>query len=180
MNKIRTYNDPLSPDFQPRVSNGWISDEAYREMVQKMPITCTDVVFIVKNDKAIYVGKRIALPMSGIWIFGGRMNFNDNSFEESLSRIMEIEVSHAIDPKRFNYLCTNLYSWVVVAQGNFPGKNVGITYSCEVTKEELEKMSKGLNPKEYDLEFGIQRFDRDRLINGRIHPALVDIYRDLF
>jgi len=145
-----------------------------------MPVICTDVVFFIKDEKAIYLGKRSVFPMQGIWVFGGRVQFNDNNFEEAISRLMKGETGYDFDPKRFQYLCTNSYAWVKTAQGDFPGKNVSITHSCEITKEELEKIAQGLNPKEYDVEFGIQRFDHERLIKEKVHPALMDMYLRLF
>ena len=74
----------------------------------------------------------------------------------------------------------NYYSWQIVAQGNFPGKNLGITLVCSVSQEEIEEMRKGLSEKEYDKKFGIQRFDRERLIGEDVHEAMIDLFNQIF
>lgn len=180
MMKLRSYNDPLSPSVTPHIRDQWIGDDAFSEVVRKMPIPCVDTVFIKPDDQAIYLGRRTALPMRGIWCFGGRIFFNDADMNSAISRIMEMETGLRISPERFEYLCTHFYSWIIIAQGSFPGKNLAATYSCQVTEEELEQMQAGLKQTEYDREFGIQRFDRNRLVDEKVHPALIDMYMDLF
>jgi ADP-ribose pyrophosphatase YjhB (NUDIX family) len=178
--RVRSYSDPLAPDEDVRVRDQWISNSTYAEMVEKSIIPCTDSVLIVANDQALYLGKRNAYPMKGVWCLGGRIFFNDRTMEESVARCVELETGLRIKTDRFIYVCTNHYSWVKVAQGDFYGKNLAATYVCEVTKEELEKMAHGLSEKEYDREFGLQRFDRQRLIDEHVHQAMIDVYDDLF
>lgn len=180
MYTVRAYRDLLAPDVEVNVRDQWIGDAAYLELVQKTPIPCTDVVLTMGNDRAIYLGKRSTFPMCGIWGFGGRIFFNDKTLEESVARCLQLETGVHLKSKRFVYVCTHFYSWVKVAQGDFPGKNLAITYSCRVTEAEMSKMVHGLSAKEYDREFGIQRFDRIRLIDEAVHPAMLDIYDELF
>jgi len=180
ISKIFSYQDPIAPDVDVRISNEWMSAETYCEVAQKMIIPCTDIVFYQRNNQTIYLGKRLVFPMKGIWFFGGRMFFNDRTPEDSSSRCIETETGLRIDPERFVLIRTNLYSWLKTAQSNAPGKNLVMTHGCEVTDEEIIKMLHGLSEKEYDLDFGIQRFDRSRLIDQNVHLAIVDIYDQLF
>lgn len=179
MNKVKSYRD-IEQTEDVITANQWLSKETYDEVVQKMVITCTDVVFCVEGDQAIYLGKRVALPMAGLWVFGGRMLFNDASPEEAIARCVKVETGILIDSERFQYVTTNFYSWTKVAQGSFPGKSIGMTYQCVVTKEEINELAQGLSETEYDKEFGIQRFDRARLIEENAHPAMLDLYNQIF
>jgi len=118
--------------------------------------------------------------MAGVWCLGGRVFFNDDSPEVSIARCVKLETGVSLDPKRFVYLRTNLYSWVKVAQGDFGGKNFAATYNVEVSSEELTQMAHGLKKEEYDPVFGFQRFCRERLVDESVHPAMLDIYDQLW
>lgn len=180
MQKIRTYADPEAPEVTVRIKDQWISDSSYRETVQKMIIPCTDVILTRAGDQALFLGKRSTYPMKGIWCLGGRIFFNDLTPEDSIARCLNLETGVSIPAKRFEYLCTNFYSWTKVAQGDFFGKNMAATYHCVVTDEELHTMACGLVAAEYDKEFGLQRFDRARLVDERVHQAMLDIFDQLF
>lgn len=177
--KAISYLDPLS-DQPVRIADQFISAETYLEVVQKLIIPCVDTVFTVKGEKALYLAKRLALPLQGIWLLGGRMFFNDRTPEESISRSVKSETGLEISPNRFTFVRTNLYSWVRVAQGDFPGRSIGLTYSCEVTAEEISQMAAGLAASEYDTKFGIQRFNCQRLASAGVHPALIDLFNQMF
>ncbi len=179
MNKIRSYLDPLYP-VNVQTKNQHLSDSAYTEVVQKMIIPCTDVVFYQKNPKAVYLAQRSIFPMKGVWCIGGRMWFNDKNGEESISRCVQIETGIKIVPDRFKLIATNLYSWSKVEQGDFPGRNLALTFSCELSPKEVELVSQGLSSKEYDKKFGLQAFDRARLEKENVHPAMLDAYKEIF
>lgn len=179
---LRSYRDPLEPGRAVRTRNEWISATTYAEMVEKTPIPCTDAILTRKGDNgAIYLAKRIAFPMAGIWCLGGRIFFNDETLEDSVSRCVYLETGVKINPARFECIGhLHLYSWVKTAQGDFGGKNLATTFRLEITDAEMEKMASGLQPKEYDQQFGIQRFDRRRLIDENVHPAMLDLFNDMF
>jgi len=179
MKEIGSYRDPLSP-VSLTIDNQMVSDEAYKECVQKTVIACTDAVFIVHGEPAIYLGKRAIFPMKGVWCFGGRILFNDQTPSDSVSRCIATETGLKINPGRFRLVMINHYAWIKTAQGDFPGKNLALTYVCEVTKEELAKMPQGLSATEYDTEFGIQKFTRHRLVKERVHRAMLDVFDALF
>lgn len=181
MNKIIAYRDPLAPDVDVAIRDQWVSQASYLETAMKMVIPCTDAVVLLKGDhKALWLGKRTILPMRGIWCIGGRIFFNDRTLEESVARCVELETGLRLLPERFSYVCANFYSWIKVAQGDFPGKNIAAVYKCEVTEAELNQMSHGLSQTEYDRGFGLQRFDRARLVDESVHQAMVDIYDRIF
>ncbi len=178
---IRYYQDPLDPAQIATTKDPFISDETYKEMVEKTPIPCTDVALTKKGDQALYLTKRSVYPMKGIWILGGRMWFNDATLHHSIVRCMALETGQQFELSRFKMLPTpHLYSWVKTRQGDSPGKNLAITFQLEVTKNELRKIAENLTEKEYEKEFGIQRFTRERLLSEKCHPALVDLYDEIF
>jgi hypothetical protein len=181
MTALRAYRDPLVPDVDVTVRDQWISNAAYAEMVQKSIIACTDTVMVLAgDDKAIYLGERSTFPMKGVWCLGGRIFFNDSTFESSIARCVYLETGCRFDPARFKYVATHLYSWVKTAQGDFPGKNLAPLFKLEVTPEELQQMAHGLKSEEYNRSFGLQRFDRTILIDERVHPAMLDAFDDIF
>lgn len=177
---IIVFDDPVMPGVEVKTENQWIEDSVYAQIVEKTIITCTDTVFVVPGDRALYLAKRSALPMRGVWCFGGRMFFNDKTPQDSVSRCVKSETGLFIDPSRFMFVCVNLYFWAVVAQGNFPGRNLGITHVCYVDNEEIDQMTMGLSEKEYDTQFGIQKFDRERLIHENVHRAMLRTFNEIF
>lgn len=179
---LRSYRDPLAPGKVVRIRSEWISDPTYAEMVQKTPIPCTDVIITLDgDDQAIYLAKRTAFPMAGIWCLGGRMFFNDETLEDSAARCIYLETGVRIDPVRFEHIGPlHLYSWVKVAQGDFGGKNLATTFRLTVNAKELELMKIGLQSREYDPQFGMQRFDRNRLVDENVHPAILDLFDNIF
>jgi len=177
---IRAYLDPELP-VEVKVRDEWVSDQTYKEVVQKTVISCTDAIVTVIGDYgAVYLTKRSVYPMKGLWCLGGRIFFNDKTLEESVARCIALETSLQFSQNRFRFICTHLYSWNKTNQGDFPGRNLAPLYVLEVSKEELVLMSGGLKQTEYDIEFGFQRFSRERLIDERVHPAMLDAFDDIF
>jgi hypothetical protein len=177
MNQNRAYAED-SANIQGK--NPWIPNETYETILQSMVIPCVDIVLHTAEPGTIYLAKRIVLPMSSYWCLGGRIFFSDASMEEAATRAMNRESGLTFSPDRFKFLCNNLYSWGAIAQGPFTGRNLGVTFSCEATVEEIEQISAGLNETEFDKEFGLQRFDRQMLIDLNVHQAMIDIFDQLF
>lgn len=177
----RSYRDPSAPEMVIRTEDPWIKDETYTEVVQKMVIACTDVVLTMSDEEAIYLAKRVSYPMASVWLLGGRIFFNDDSLEDSIVRCLLQETGVKFDTTRFECVSVpHLYSFAKVAQGDFGGKSICTNFRLEISENELEKMRQGLDPHEYDREFGIQRFTRGRLVAEALHPALIDLYNDIF
>lgn len=176
----------MFPNGNNSIADPFIHDERiYREVVQKMPISCTDVVLLCRNERGrvarkIYLAKRAIYPMKGIWVVGGRMFFNDQSFEESAFRSIKRETALVIRPERLKPVATNYYAWARTKQGDFPGKNVALTFLCVLTRGELEQATTSLDESEYDLAFGLQAYSRARLVEEGCHPMLIDLFDEIF
>jgi len=182
MPEIRYYRDPLAPDQEVLTDHEWVDTDAYRQLVQRTVISCTDVVLTLVGDpNAIYLAKRCVFPQKGIWCFGGRLFFNDGTLPHSSARCLNTEAAVPINPDRFVWTKNpHLYSWVKTAQGDFGGKNLVLIFRLEVTPYELGQIARGLSPKEYDRVFGIQRFTRERLVDEKVHKAMHDAFNDIW
>jgi ADP-ribose pyrophosphatase YjhB (NUDIX family) len=163
-----------------KLEAAWIEDEEYLRILQTMIIPCVDVVFHVKGDQAIYLAKRRVLPMASYWLLGGRMLFSDSTPEMAASRAVKRESGLDVAPSRFQLLCSHLYSWERVKQGNFTGRNIALIFSCEASREEIEEISRNLDGDEFDKEFGLQKFDAKRLKALDVHSAIKDIFNQMF
>ena len=177
MNQIRSYSEK-NASIQGK--NPWIPEETYETIVKSMIIPCVDIVFYTRSDEAIYLAKRVVLPMNSYWCLGGRIFFNDATLEEAAARSVARESGLTIDLNRFKFVCNHLYSWEAIAQGYFTGRNLATIFSCEATIDEIDKISKTLNETEFDKEFGLQRFDRQRLLDMNVHQAMIDVFDQLF
>jgi hypothetical protein len=178
---MRYYSDPLDPGAPAPTENQFVSETAYAELVQKTVIACTDAIVTLSGDRAVYLAKRSIYPMKGVWVLGGRIFFNDATLADSVARCIKRETSQEFAKKRFRQLPTpHLYSWIKTAQGEFPGRNLAITFHLDASEAELENIGSHLTGAEYEQGFGIQRYTRERLLDEKCHPALLDLHDDIF
>ncbi len=177
---VRSYQDPTAPNIDVRIDDQFLSKSMYSEVVKKIIIPCTDVVFIMANDQAIYLAHRSVYPSAAPWVVGGRIFFNDVTPAYSMARCVRRETGMDIAPERFVFMYPVVYSWVQTQQGNHGGKNLALTFYCEITPEEKEHISASLITSEYLSDFGLQRFDRERLVKEKCHPALIDFFDTLY
>lgn len=186
---FRSY--PIDPTHPGPIvlSRKFFDDDVYEMIVRGMPISCVDVVFLRGDDRGEIVsdefllGKRITQPMKGVWVIGGRIQFDDPALEDAMARNVERETGLKIRTSRFLPVATHLYTWAVVAQGNFPGRSFTSTFQCTLTPSEVISASAALEKTEYDSGFGLQAFDheglRDLVEHGG-HPMLLDLHHQIF
>jgi hypothetical protein len=177
---IGSFRDPAFPDRVIKTGDQYISDASYAEIVQKMPIPCTDILLIRENDEALYLVKRKVFPHPQWWTLGGRMMFNDESLEASAARCLKRESKIDVALNRFRPCGTGFYQWARTAQAEAPGKNLAILFSLIVTREEIDFIGENLDGNEFETELGIQRFSRERLVADNCHPVLIRTYDYLF
>lgn len=177
MRQTRSY-EQKNADF--KTNNPWIPQEDYEKILRTMIVPCVDIILHTEDERAIYLAKRVVLPMNSYWCLGGRMMFADASFEEAAARALKRESGLMINPSRFKFICNHLYAWEAIAQGNFTGRNIAIVFSLKVSLKELNQIKKSLNRDEFDTRFGLQKFDRQRLLDLNVHKAMVDIFDQMF
>jgi ADP-ribose pyrophosphatase YjhB (NUDIX family) len=183
--KDPTYPGPITLNEKP-----FIPDDSYDIFVRNTVVACTDVAFIPGDERrnvteqALLLAKRIIEPMRGNWVIGGRIMANDPTDKHSIARCVKRETGLIIDTERFTPVATHLYTWAKVAQGDFPGRNLVVTFSCVLTPQEITEASRGLEKKEYESGFGLRPFTLSA-INQIVekdhgHPMLRDLYFDIF
>ena len=159
----------------------FLDEETYAAAIEAFVIVSTDVVIINPHKRIIYLTRRCIKPMKGWWIIGGRM-FAGEMPEESMQRCFQRETSLNLSQERFQLVRFNRNIWKDRKQ---EPQEMGIDFltylfSVELTSEELEKASCSLDPSEYETNVGLQEFNLERLEKENAHPALIDLYKQLF
>lgn len=90
------------------------------------------------------------------------------------------ETKLPIDPKRLEFRACADYFWKDREQ---PPQDIGchtfgITFSLEITSLEAHRIE--LDPKEYDPEVGLTKFNRAQLVEAQVYPTILDIYDLIF
>lgn len=158
-----------------------LDEKIYAAAIESMVVACTDAVIVNAKKKTVYLGWRVAKPMQGWWIIGGRMFAGENQLD-SIARCFERETSVAVDKNRFVLRCVNRYMWKDRQQipQDIGEDNLAYTFSVELTPDELRNASSSLDPDEYDKSIGLEEFDYERLQKEKVHPAIIDVYKDIF
>ena len=129
----------------------------------------------------IWLAKRKIWPMPSPWVQGGRFTRNDSDAVCAARRKFLDETRLDIAYTRFQLLqYLHDYSWSRVEQGEFPGRNMVVTCHLELSEEEIRHVATHLKPTEYDVSFGLQPYDHERLISDNCHPMLADLWKDIF
>ncbi len=168
--------DPLFK--MPRV---FLPDEVYSQALDAFIIVCTDAAIIDKQNKLIYLAYRKALPAQGWWVLGGR-TYAGEPFEESVVRNVKRETGLELDPSRFNYVVTNRYNFPNRAQApqDKGCDTMSFTFSIELGHEEISNMSQALDEKEYDISYGLKAFNYEQLVEAKVPPMILDLYKLIF
>ena len=97
-------------------------------------------------------------------------------------RLAKRELDLTIAPERFEYVLANEDIWAIRKHEptDHPFHGFDHVFSIELTDEEIQHAATHLDPKEYDTEFGIQPYDRERLVQENVHRQLLDMYDALF
>lgn len=176
---LRTYDETGPNGERPVFEKVFFDNEIYTKIVAGLPIACVDVVPHNGKD-AIYLAKRSIYPQKDWWIFGGRLTTVDETLYSGMQRKFTLETGNEFEIARFQFLDVNTYRWLRVAQGDFPGMNIAVTFAVEITHEERQSIENGLTPKEYEKDQGVQPFTVKRLVDENCHPALIDLHRSIF
>ena len=164
-----------------RMERTFLSDETYEQAMRGMIIVCTDGVIINRDRKTIYLAKRAIKPMQGLWWIGGRRLPSENALT-SVGRCFKRETGLDIRPNRFTFVDMAEYLWKDRQQvpQSAGSHNLCHTFAVELNYAELEQAKSGLEKQEYESKFGLQEFNRDRLVHAQVHPVILDIYDKIF
>ena len=103
MLEMEVYSDPGFSMKQKR-----LSDKAYSEAMESMPIVNTDAIIFDPANKTFWLAKRNVLPMNNYWGIGGR-RFAGETSEESMVRCFRMETGLQILGHRFRLVRINEY-----------------------------------------------------------------------
>ena len=177
MQRPTTYIEDPSIAMQPvRLSDG-----DFAAAMESFTIVGTDVLFVNRTNQTIYLAQRIALPLQGFWMIGGRMFAGENEFE-SMKRTVKRETSLDLPTDRFELITVNRYLWATRAQEPHDkgSDNLCYTFVAELTPDELAVASHNLDRDEYDASAGLTEFDAAHLEASNVHQAIKDLYALIF
>ena len=164
-----------------RILGGFLEDNAYAEAIKSFIIVCTDFVAIDQKRGVFYLAKRIVHPTEGIWLFGGRQKAGETT-RESCIRLAKRELGLSLSPARFEYVTVaeELWSWRKLEPHDAGCHTLSYIFCIELSKEEIAFAATHLDPEEYEITFGIQEFDRTRIVAETVYPRLIDLYDSIF
>lgn len=158
-----------------------LSDEEYANAIQTLVVVCTDVVFIDRPKKTIYLARRASKPAQGWWWFiGGRSRVGEDE-RSSIQRCVLRETKLTISKERFEFVCMNRYFFKNRAQ---PPQEVGCDSLCyvfclELTPEELNGIQ--LDAQEYVAGNELRAFTYADLVKDPdVTPQVLDVYLRIF
>lgn len=158
-----------------------LDDEEYGRSIQAHVVYCVDAAIVNRERRTIYLGKRVAKPLQGWWILGGRV-FPGELEADAIARKYKQEAGIDVAPERFEYVDTFRYMRKGRAQApqEYGSDCIGYTFAVELTDDELAMASSNLDPTEYDAKLGLAEFTRGQLIAEGVDQAVVDIYDAIF
>lgn len=117
--------------------------------------------------------------MRGLWMVGGRRLKGESPVEAMCLRL-DREIGLQIDPKRFEFVTVIEYVWQKREQEpqNNGSQNLLHQFAVELTDSEIAGAR--LDTTEHDTYYGLQEFDRARLVAEKVHPAILHIYDMVF
>ncbi len=158
-----------------------ISNEAYAEILDEMIIVCVDAMIVNHERKTFYLVKRVSKPMQGLWCVGGRRNKGEIPVE-GMCRKFKDETGLEVKDGRFIFIALEEHIWQDRQQApqHHGSHSMAHQFIVDLTPEELESAAKHLERKEFDAEFGLQEFDRARLVEEGVHSMILDLYDKVF
>ncbi len=159
----------------------WLTEQEYAKATLSLIPVCSDVVFVNSKKKEIYLAKRKAKPASYWWFLGGRIQYGEE-FIKGLQRILFRETKQKFTANRFKLIGLNRYWFKNRNQQpqNLPADTLAFLFCAEIKTDEINKISKNLDLKEYDLKKGLKPFTKKDFTKISFHPAIVDAYKQLF
>lgn len=170
-----TYREEGTPAFEPK----FLPEKQYADALETFVLVCTDCVFIDRKNKKFYLMKRRAKPMAYWWLIGGR-SFAGEEPLAAVRRRVERETELDIAPERFVFYGLHRYFFKDRQQEPQDKGCDSITYNFGVNITAAEVAAVRLDPKEYEVGFGLKAFGRRDLVNASVFPALVDLYDTVF
>lgn len=156
-----------------------MDDPSFAVAIASLIIVATDAVPFDPKRRTIYLAHRRVKPATGWWFIGGRLHPGQDE-RLGMRACFQRETGLDLDPERFRFLRFIRYLWRERKQEPV---NAGIdylayTYAIELADEEVAAAC--LEAEEYDRGIGLRPFNRDLLVEQRVHQAILDLYDLIF
>ncbi len=168
-------------DLSHEMPRKFLSDNVYSKAIAAFVIVCTDTVIVDSKQRTLFLAKRAVKPMLGLWVIGSRRIAGETP-EDSVRRCFKKETSLDIDKTRFVFATIVECFWKDREQEpqNVGCDDLNYWFTLELTPDERERTSASLDRAEYEKGFGLQEYNRERLVREKAHPALTDLYDLVF
>lgn len=163
-----------------QIKNVYLENKLYLKAIGSMIIVCSDIMIFNPEEKTVYLAKRRVKPMQGWWEIGGRRFTGETSLEAAVRNFTR-ETTLKIRPSRFKFITTIENIWKDRKEKPIKiGKHDLIfVFAVKLNKKEIKIVSENLDSREY-YPNSLEKFDKKRLIEEKIHPALIEIYNKIF
>lgn len=183
---VRTVNTGRLPlyvegEIRHSMCGGFMEEGVYTAVVDHTIIVCVDAVIVDRQARLFYLVKRVAHPMSGLWWIGGRRHKGESPVE-SMCRNFARETGLDLSAERFAFVTIVESVWQSRKQEPIDRGSHNLTHQfyIELTVDERGCVGQGLDRAEYDMEYGLQAFNLERLSQEAVHPAIIDLYNMIF
>lgn len=163
-----------------RMKTERLPDDLYAQAISSLIVVCADVLFVNRARKTVFLAHRIAKPMIGLWLIGGRMQAGAQADAE-MSKLVQRETSLDIPAERFEFLAMHRYYFKDRKQTpqDKGTDTLAYTFLAELTTEELKVAGAHLDPEEYETS-GFEECNREALISADVNLAILDLYDSVF
>ena len=174
---VRSYTDDGYQSY-PSIR---LSDEEYAKSLQCFVIACADILPINLEKKTIYLASRNIKPKKGWWWIGGRMMPHDLP-KDAAARNLKRETNLEIPQNRFKLVAVLDHRCKDREQQpqDIGYHAMAYTFTVELTDAETASASENLDKDEYKQRKGLSVFNRERLVNEKVDPAILDLYDHIF
>lgn len=158
-----------------------LTDEENERARQRYTIGCSDVVIIDPASRVIYLAPRALKPKAGHWVIGGARHPNHSPAEAAAANLKrETKLDLPVD--RFTLVAVLDYQ---CHDRQEEPQDMGChtcahTFTVELSADELATVTGNLEQVEYRAGAGLIPFNRARLINEKVDPAMLDLYDHIF
>lgn len=156
------YLDGTAESFNPQEwGRPFFDDEPYQKIVDGIPLVCTDIIWINPVKRCVYLAWRNTHSTKGPWMFGGRQRRGESP-GEAAHRLLKNEIGSDVDPDELHFVQHAIaFSKYRAQEPQSNGAHYVLFHYCYVATEEMvENAAKKLEPKEYDVDRGIQPYTR--------------------
>lgn len=162
-----------------RIPRLYLSKDEYGRAGQRFIGVCVDAIVINRERRSFYLVKRVIKPAKTLWWLGGGI-FPGEPESEGVRRLFREDTGLELPEHRFEYVAMVRCVWQDREQDpqEYGVDHLSYVHIVELTDAELAQVK--LNPREYDVSFGLQEFNRGQLIGAQVYPPIIRFFDRVF